>query len=195
MHISNIFLQDFCKILFKYYFLQGSCRESYHRYIHSCKTVHDLDYSCKILARTFYHTARMFKILQDPAQSCRIVLPGHCPIFTGCLCTMLALIQLIIKPYVSNILNIFDGFVLQIMILVSIVPLIDSYDQNLLLSVAFILLVLPLIAFAVMELFIHKNGIKKISRHIHHKPNSATGHRNYLLMDNLAPTSVKKLNR
>ena len=112
------------------------------------------------------------------------------------LCTMLALIQLIIRPYVSNILNIFDGFVLQIMILVSIVPLIESYDQNLLLSVAFILIALPLIAFAVMELFIHKNGIKKISRHIRRKPNSATDHRNYLLMDNLvAPTSIKKLNR
>ena len=111
------------------------------------------------------------------------------------LCTMLALIQLIIRPYVSNILNIFDGFVLQIMILVSIVPLIESYDQNLLLSVAFVLIALPLIAFAVMELFIHKNGIKKISRHIHRKPNSATDHRNYLLMDNVAPTSVKKLNR
>ncbi|XP_065895444.1 uncharacterized protein [Dysidea avara] len=111
------------------------------------------------------------------------------------LCTMLAMIQLIIRPYVSNILNIFDGFVLQIMILISIVPLIERYNQNLLLSAAFILIALPLIAFAVMELFIHKNGIKKISRRIRHKPNSATDHRNYLLMDNLAPTTVKKLNR
>ena len=109
---------------------------------------------------------------------------------------ILASIQLIVRPYSSNLVNIFDEFVLQIMSLISILPLIESYNQRLLLSVAFILIALPLIAFAVMELFIHKNGIKKISRRICRRPNFASAHSSYLLMDNdVALTDVKKLNR
>ena len=200
IYISNIFLQDFCKILFKYYFFQGSYRKSYHRYIPArlCTIL-------IILARFLQelsHNLATSTIQQECSRSCRILhnlaesfCLGTVQFLQVALCIMLALIQLIIKPYVSNILNIFDGFVLQIMILVSLVPLIDSYDQNLLLSIAVILIALPLIAFAVMELFIHKNGIKEISGNIRHKPNSSTDHRNYLLMNNLALTSVKKLNR
>jgi len=52
--------------------------------------------------------------------------------------TTQVLVQLIIRPYQSVILNIFDGFVLQIMALVSMIPLIeliDDVDQDLLWSI------------------------------------------------------------
>jgi len=40
--------------------------------------------------------------------------------------SLLALLHFTLKPYGSNILNVFDGFVLQMMIMVSMAPLVDS---------------------------------------------------------------------
>ena len=75
----------------------------------------------------------------------------------------LAFIHATIKPYRSNILNVFDSFVLHLMIMVSMVPLIDSYDPNLLLSFIFVLVILPLISFLLMEIYLYKRTIKKIA--------------------------------
>ena len=77
--------------------------------------------------------------------------------------SLLALIHVTIKPYRSKILNLFDGFVLHLMIVVSMVPLIDSYDRDLLVTFMVMLVILPLIAFLTMELYLYKNAIKKIT--------------------------------
>ena len=77
----------------------------------------------------------------------------------------LALIHVTLRPYGSNILNVFDGFVLQLMIVVSMVPLIDSYDPDLLLSFMFVLVILPLIPFLIMEIFLYKKTIKKFTKY------------------------------
>ena len=76
--------------------------------------------------------------------------------------TILALIQLTIQPYKSKILNLSDGFILQMIILVSIIPLIDSFSSDLLLAVNYIFAILPLITFTIMEFVIQKDNIKKI---------------------------------
>ena len=49
------------------------------------------------------------------------------------------------------------------MIVVSIVPVIDSYDPDLLVSFMIVLVVLPLIPFVLMEIYLSKNKIKKIT--------------------------------
>jgi len=56
---------------------------------------------------------------------------------------------------------VFDGFVLQLMIVVSMVPLIDSYDPDLLLSFMVVLVIQP---FVLMEIYLYKNTIKKITK-------------------------------
>ena len=68
-----------------------------------------------------------------------------------------------LRPYQSNILNMFDGFVLQLMIVVSMVPLIDSYDHDLLVVFMSVLVVLPLMAFLIIEVYLYKSKIKKIT--------------------------------
>ena len=80
--------------------------------------------------------------------------------------TILALIHLVVRPYKRNILNIFDGFVLQIMSLVALTPIIDNVTEDLLLSSTFILTFLPLVAFFffVMEVFMYKS--KKMTKGI-----------------------------
>ena len=50
------------------------------------------------------------------------------------------------------------------MILVSTVPLIDSYDPDLLLSFMVVLVILPLIPFLLLEICLHKKIIKKITK-------------------------------
>ena len=76
--------------------------------------------------------------------------------------TLLAMIQLIIKPYKYSTLNIFDGMVLQIMIFVSVISYFDSFGTEIMLSILIILVILPLIGFAAMELMVYKGSIKRI---------------------------------
>ena len=63
---------------------------------------------------------------------------------------MAASIHLIVKPYAHVALNVFDGTVLQIMILVAVLPFGEHYDNfgsHLILTlayVAYVLVLLPL---------------------------------------------------
>jgi len=50
------------------------------------------------------------------------------------------------------------------MIVASMVPLIDSYDPDLLLSFMFVLVILPLIPFLLMEIYVYRKTIKKITK-------------------------------
>ena len=49
------------------------------------------------------------------------------------------------------------------MVVVSMIPLIDSFDPHLLLVFTFIIVLLPLAAFGIMEIFIYRKLIKKIT--------------------------------
>ena len=83
--------------------------------------------------------------------------------------TTLASIHLLLKPYANDILNIFDGIILQFMVLVTVVPLVESFHPDLLLTVIIALVILPLITFAVMELIIYKEKVKNFVTYC--KPN------------------------
>jgi len=58
----------------------------------------------------------------------------------------------------------FDGLILQLMIIVSMLPLVDSFNQHLLLSFIFILVLLPIGAFLIMEIYLYKVKIKEIAK-------------------------------
>ncbi|XP_065913644.1 uncharacterized protein [Dysidea avara] len=83
---------------------------------------------------------------------------------------LLALTQLIIKPYKHKTLNVFDGVVLQIMIFSSVISLFDGFNTEVLSAVIIILVILPIIAFVTMELIVYKDSIKKILVYIKPKP-------------------------
>ncbi|XP_065892258.1 uncharacterized protein [Dysidea avara] len=77
---------------------------------------------------------------------------------------VMSLIHMTIRPYTSNLLNMFDGMILQLMIVVSMLPLVDNFDQDLLLSFIFITILFPLGAFLMMEIYLYKGTIKKVTR-------------------------------
>ena len=81
--------------------------------------------------------------------------------------TIIALIHLIVRPYADDVLNVCDGAVLQLMVLVTVLPLFeyfDSFDSNLVVGAAFVLIILPIVQFTVMKVFISKQTIKVITK-------------------------------
>jgi len=76
----------------------------------------------------------------------------------------LALVHMTLRPYASNLLNIFDGLILQLMIVVSMLPLVDNINQDLLVSFILILILLPIGAFLMMEIYMYKRKIKEVVR-------------------------------
>ncbi|XP_065914577.1 probable outer membrane protein pmp20 [Dysidea avara] len=86
---------------------------------------------------------------------------------------LVALIHLIVKPYKAKILNIFDGVVLQIIVFISVISMYDSFGSGVLSAITILFVMLPLIAFATMELIIYKENIKKIVTYCKPKPNTA----------------------
>ena len=97
-------------------------------------------------------------------------------------CGIIALIHLIIKPYNNEILNIFDGIILQLIIFATALPLLDNFDSPLVITIAFVLITLPLLKFLAMTLYLHIDDLKKFISHFTLKeepPNSTNDVNNY----------------
>ena len=84
--------------------------------------------------------------------------------------TVLAFIPVMLKPYATKILNIFDGFILWMMILVTMIPLVDDFSEDLSFALVIITLVLPLMMFVAMEMLMNKKNIKKIATYCRPAP-------------------------
>ena len=80
-------------------------------------------------------------------------------------CGIIALIHLTVKPYNNEILNKFDGVVLQLIIFITALPLFDDFDSPLVITVAFVLVIIPLLNFIAIILFLNKGLLKKILTH------------------------------
>jgi len=77
-------------------------------------------------------------------------------------CTFIALIHLIIRPYDNNLLNILDGIILQLMILIVGLSPVDNLNSQISVVSSSVLLATPLLVFTTMELLIHQKTIKKV---------------------------------
>ena len=90
-------------------------------------------------------------------------------------CVIIALVHLIIKPYNNEMLNKLDGIILQLIIIVTALPLFDDFDSPLVITIAFTSTILPLLKFLAITLYLHKGNLKNIITHFIHKdepPNS-----------------------
>ena len=77
-------------------------------------------------------------------------------------CGIIALIHVTVKPYNNDIINKFDGVILQLIIFIAVLPLLDNFDSPFVITTAFSLIILPLLNFIAMTLFLHKDDLKKI---------------------------------
>ena len=79
------------------------------------------------------------------------------------ICVLMALIHLIVRPYVDKVHNIFDGIILQLIIIISVLPIIEftgSYDETLVAVVIYAFVILPLTSFLAIKLWFNKNRIQ-----------------------------------
>jgi len=86
-------------------------------------------------------------------------------------CGIIALIHVMVKPYNNEILNKFDGVILQLIIFITALPLFDDFDSPLVITVAFVLVMMPLLNFIAITLFLNKGVLKKILTHLYPKLN------------------------
>ena len=91
-------------------------------------------------------------------------------------CGIISLIHVIIKPYNNEILNKLDSIILHLIIFAAALPLFDDFDSRLVITIAFVLIILPLLKFLAMALYLHKDDLKKIITHFTFKsePPSST---------------------
>jgi len=78
-------------------------------------------------------------------------------------CGVMTITVTILKPYDHKILNIFDGLILQLVILAILIPLADNASRQLSTATIIVVIILPLIFFAALELIVHKETIKTIT--------------------------------
>ena len=80
-------------------------------------------------------------------------------------CVIMALIHQLLKTYAHDYLNLFDGAILQLTILISVLSLVefyDSFDSNLVVGTVYVLVLLPLVGLIIMKLLIHRMKIRKM---------------------------------
>ena len=76
-------------------------------------------------------------------------------------CAAILLIHLSVRPYKSKLLNAFDGLLLLLLVLVSILLLAEFINSDSVVPITFALLTIPVIIFLAMYLNMHKDAIKK----------------------------------
>ena len=87
-------------------------------------------------------------------------------------CVIVALLHQILRPYLSSMLNVFDGIILQFLVLVSVLPLgelFNDFNSNSIVGIIFILIYLPLLIFISMTLLMSKEYIKKLPGYCYSK--------------------------
>ena len=72
-------------------------------------------------------------------------------------CGIISLIHVIIRPYNSEILNKLDSIILHLIIFAAALPLFNDFDLRLVITIAFVLIILPLLKFLAMALYLHKD--------------------------------------
>ena len=79
-------------------------------------------------------------------------------------CGVIALIHITAKPYNNEIVNKFDGMILQLIIFIAGLLLLDDFDSPLATNIDFVLILLPLLTLTAITLFLHKDDIKEIAK-------------------------------
>jgi len=98
---------------------------------------------------------------------------------------VMTMIVTILKPYKHQILNLFDGLILLLVVLATLVPLAGNVSQQLLTATLIIVMTLPLIFFIALELIINKDTISmKIKANFKTKPVSTSDQNNEVPMCN-----------
>ena len=90
-------------------------------------------------------------------------------------CAIIALIQVLVRPYNNDTLNQFDNIILQLIIFITALPLLDGFDSTMIITTAFVLIILPIIIFFSVTLLLLRDDLKKFIINCTSKKESANG--------------------
>ena len=79
------------------------------------------------------------------------------------LCALMQLIHVLVRPYVSTIHNVFDGIILQLIVIISALPIVefvDHYDKTLVVVIVYVLVLWPMASFVSIKIWINKKNIQ-----------------------------------
>ena len=105
-------------------------------------------------------------------------------------CVIFDLIHQILKPYHDRWLNVFDGIILHLLVLVSVLPLaelFDSFNYNFVAGNAFVLVILPSVGFIAMKIIINRRRIKRYVGYCYLKCFNFCSHSKDLKYDDAVP--------
>ena len=79
-------------------------------------------------------------------------------------CALMQLIHVLVQPYISTFLNVFDGIILQLIVIISglsavVNEIVDNHDETFMLVIAYLLVVLPMTSFVAIKLWFNKKTI------------------------------------
>ena len=81
----------------------------------------------------------------------------------------MGLIHILVRPYANAIHNILDGILLQLIIIISVLPIVkivDYYDETFVVVIAYLLVILPLTNLIAVKFWINKNNIQKSFKYL-----------------------------
>ena len=84
-------------------------------------------------------------------------------------CALMEFIHLMVRPYVSIFYNIFDGAILQLIVIMSVLPIVefvDNYHTTLVIVTAYVLIILPFTSFIAINLWIRKTKVQDATKKI-----------------------------
>ena len=85
------------------------------------------------------------------------------------LCAIMGLIHLLFRPYASTFLNVFDGITLQLIVIISALPLVEyagNYNETLVLLITYLLVMWPLASYIAIKLWIYRGNIRNTIKHL-----------------------------
>jgi len=75
-------------------------------------------------------------------------------------CVLMGLIHLIVKPYLNTFNNVFDGAILLLNVIISVLPMVEFVDNyTFVVVITYLVKILPISSFIVIQLLLHKNEI------------------------------------
>ena len=87
-------------------------------------------------------------------------------------CVIINLTHQNFRPYSITALNVFDGVILHLLVLVSVLPFAEfhnNFDSSLVFGVTYILVILPLLIFVIMSLIINKENVESLLKYCYIK--------------------------
>ena len=84
-------------------------------------------------------------------------------------CALMQIIHVLVRPYASTIHNIFDGIILQLIVILSVLPVVefaDDYNKTFLQVIIYLSVILSLTSFAVIKLWNNKDEVHNFVRRL-----------------------------